>query len=99
MRRKPHIFLTNAKKCGISYKELEQDAFSFIDRMESLTVNEDNHFTREDVFRALEMYNDNYITFPIDTITKLTDIHIEKNKRNKENNTKNTKPMWEVKRL
>ena len=28
------------------------------------------------------MYNDNYITFPIDSISKLTAIHIEKNKRN-----------------
>ena len=50
--------------------------------MDQLTVSEDNHFTREDVLAALEMFNDNYITFPIDTITQLTDIHIEKNKRN-----------------
>jgi hypothetical protein len=28
------------------------------------------------------MYNDNYITFPIDSITSLTAIPIEKNKRN-----------------
>ena len=28
------------------------------------------------------MYNDNYITFPIDTITQLTALPIEKNKRN-----------------
>lgn len=28
------------------------------------------------------MYNDNYITFPIDSIVNLTDIPIEKNKRN-----------------
>ena len=31
---------------------------------------------------ALEMFNDNYITFPIDSISALTAIHIEKNKRN-----------------
>ena len=28
------------------------------------------------------MYNDNYITFPIDSISALTAIHIKKNKRN-----------------
>jgi hypothetical protein len=37
---------------------------------------EDNHFTREDVFSALEMYNNNYITFPIDSITLLRAIPI-----------------------
>lgn len=71
-----------AKKCGISEKELENDAFGMVDRLDLLTSNEDNHFTREDVLAALELYNDNYITFPIDTISKLTEIRIEKNKRN-----------------
>lgn len=71
-----------AKKCGILQEELENDAFSMVDRLDLLTSNEDNHFTREDVLAALELYNDNYITFPIDTISKLTKIRIEKNKRN-----------------
>lgn len=63
-------------------KELEADAFGMVDRLDLLTSNEDNHFTREDVLAALELYNDNYITFPIDTISKLTEIRIDKNKRN-----------------
>lgn len=71
-----------AKKCGVPFDVLEKDAFGLVDEMEKLTVSDDNHFTREDVLAALEMYNDNYMTFPIDTITKLTDIHIDKNKRN-----------------
>lgn len=71
-----------AKKCGVPIDVLEQDAFGLVEEMDQLTVSEDNHFTREDVLAALEMFNDNYITFPIDTITQLTDIHIEKNKRN-----------------
>ena len=71
-----------AKKCGIPEEELEADAFGMVDRLDLLTSNEDNHFTREDVLCALELYNDNYITFPIDTISKLTEIRIEKNKRN-----------------
>ena len=50
--------------------------------MEKLTVNEDNHFTREDVLAALEIFNDSYITFPIHSIVELTNIPIEKNKRN-----------------
>lgn len=71
-----------AKKSGIDREELEQVAFDLIDYLESLTTEEENHFTRADILAALEMYNDNYIRFPIDSITKLTQIPIEKNKRN-----------------
>lgn len=71
-----------AKKCGIDYDELSDDAYSLVDMLDELTIEEENRFTREDVLAALEMFNDNYITFPIDSISALTAIHIEKNKRN-----------------
>lgn len=71
-----------ARKCNIDYQELEQDAFNLYELMEKLTVREDNHFTREDIMSALEMYNEDYITYPIDSIVKRTDIPIQKNKRN-----------------
>ena len=71
-----------AKKCNVDRMELEQDAFDLLERMEALTTEENNHFRREDIFAALEMYNDSYIRFPIDSITALTAIRIEKNKRN-----------------
>lgn len=71
-----------AKKCGIDQEELENDLFDLVDYLDNMTYEEANHFTREDVLAALEMFNDNYITFPIDSISKLTAIHIEKNKRN-----------------
>lgn len=71
-----------AKKCGIDQERLEKDAFSLLERFETLTTEEKNHFTREDILASLELYNDSYITFPIDTITQLTALPIEKNKRN-----------------
>ena len=71
-----------AKKCGISRSELEQTAFELVPFLDSMTREETNHFTREDVLAALEMFNDNYITFPIDSIVNLTNIPIKKNKRN-----------------
>lgn len=71
-----------AKKSGVSREKLEEDAFNLVAQLDSLTVDESNHFTEDDVLYALEAYNDNYITFPIDTIVKLTQIPIEKNKRN-----------------
>lgn len=71
-----------AKKAGIDGNELERVAFELVKPFDKLTQEETNRFTREDVLAALEMYNDNYITFPIDSIVNLTDIPIEKNKRN-----------------
>ena len=71
-----------AKKCGIPREELEKIAFGLVEPLDSMSDKDDNRFTREDVLAALEMYNDNYITFPIDSIVNLTDIPIKKNKRN-----------------
>lgn len=71
-----------AKKAGIARDELERTAFKLVEPFDKLTQEEINRFTREDVLSALEMFNDNYITFPIDSIVNLTDIQIEKNKRN-----------------
>lgn len=71
-----------AKKAGIDRDELERTAFKLVEPFDKLTEDKINRFTREDVLSALEMFNDNYITFPIDSIVNLTDIQIEKNKRN-----------------
>lgn len=71
-----------AKKCGITYEELEKDAYTFVPIFDLLTTNENNHFSEQDVASALEMFLDSYITFPIDSIVSLTNIQIEKNKRN-----------------
>ena len=76
------ILAIYAKKCNVDRTELEQDAFNLLERMEALTTEENNHFKREDILAALEMYNDSYIRFPIDSITALTALPIEKNKRN-----------------
>lgn len=67
-----------AKKCGISYDELVSDSIGLIDFLNT----RGDAFTIDDVMKALEAYNDDYITYPIDTIVARTDIKIEKNKRN-----------------
>lgn len=71
-----------AIKCNISYEELEKDAYSFLEPMESLTKNEDNHFTEEDIQDALKAFKENYVMFPRKDIEKLTGILIPTNKRN-----------------
>lgn len=73
---------TYAKKCGVDRETLEADALSLVPFLDNMTSKETNHFTSADVLDALEAYNDSYITYPIDTISYRTDIHIEKNKRN-----------------
>jgi len=71
-----------ARKAGIEYSELEKDAFIIMEDFEKLTNEDINHFTEKDVLDALEAYNDSYITYPINSISALTDIPIQKNKRN-----------------
>lgn len=71
-----------ARKCGIPREELEKDAYGFISLLDSRTTSEDNHFDALDVTKALEAYNDSYITVPRRTIEQLTNLDIPPNKRN-----------------
>ena len=69
---------TYAKKCGVDYDTLAEDAISLLPFLNSVG----DEFTADDVMHALEAYSDSYITYPIDTIVNRTDIPIQKNKRN-----------------
>lgn len=71
-----------ARKSGIDLEELEKDAFMFMEKFDKLPSSEDNPFTEKDVLDALQAYDDRYMTYPINSISYLTDIHIEKNRRN-----------------
>lgn len=71
-----------AQKSGISKEELEKDAFEIMKQFDHLPADEDNRFDEGDVIDALQSYDDRFMTFPINSISYLTDIKIEKNKRN-----------------
>ena len=71
-----------AKKCGIDEEELWRDAFSLIQPYDEMSVEEINRFTRDDVVCALEMFNEDYVTFPRDDIAKLSGLTMSVNKRN-----------------
>ncbi len=71
-----------ARKSGIEREELEKDALMFMEYFDKLPSTEDNPFTEKDVIDAIQAYDDKYITYPINSITYLTDIPIQKNKRN-----------------
>lgn len=76
------VLASYAKKCGITYDELKNDMYDLLPYLNGLSVNEDNLFEEKDIKSALRSFNDDMITFPIDSIVKLTNIKIEKNKRN-----------------
>ena len=71
-----------AVKCNIAEDELRQDAFSLLKLFDDMSYEESNRFTEDDVIKALEMYNESFVTFPRDDIAKYSGIPIPANKRN-----------------
>lgn len=73
-------------KCGISETKIRRDAYSFLEHLESLSFDEDNHFTREDVKDALKALKaDNKLLSTMasrEWIEKQTKVVIPPNKRN-----------------
>ena len=67
-------------KCKVPYREVEEDAYNLIPYMNAIEPTKP--FTAEDVRSALGCYDLQFATFPIDDISKLSDIRIDKNKRN-----------------
>lgn len=71
-----------AKKCGVSEEELRQDAFSLLKPYDDMSIESTNRFTRDDVVCALEMFNEDYVTFPRDDIARLSGLTMPVNRRN-----------------
>ena len=69
-----------AYKCGVPKKQLRQDmkkAFVELQKVEHV-----NSLTEDDIRSALEAYDKEYYNFTISDIEKLTNVRIDKNKRN-----------------
>lgn len=47
-----------ANKCGVSFEELEEDAYGLLKQFDDLSVDPSNRFTAHDVAAALEAYED-----------------------------------------
>ncbi len=71
-----------AIKCGIEEDELRRDAYSLLQPYDNMSIEDVNRFTEEDIEAALNIYQENYNTFPRDDISKLTGIPMKVNKRN-----------------
>ena len=53
-----------------------------LERYDDMSVEDINRFTRDDIVCALEMFNEDYVTFPRDDIAKLSGMTMPVNKRN-----------------
>lgn len=69
-----------ACKCDVPLKKLKKDMKEDIVVLQN--IKHKNKLTEEDLKSALEMYSREYYNFTIDDIEKLTDVQIERNKRN-----------------
>ena len=69
-----------AVKCNIPKKEVREDMYKIFDELKE--IEHSNPLEEDDIKSALETYDRQYYNFTIDDIVKLTDIPIEKNKRN-----------------
>ena len=67
-------------KCDIPKSEVKKDMEEVFDYLSDLEHS--NPLTKEDLNSALEVYDRGYYNFTIEDIEKLTDIRIERNKRN-----------------
>lgn len=71
-----------AKKCGIEEDELRRDAYSLLQPYDEMSEEEINRFTEDDIICALEMFHEDYVTFPRDDIARLSGLNMPVNKRN-----------------
>ena len=69
-----------AYKCGVSKQQLRQDMKQAFEDLQM--VKHENALTEEDIRSALEAYDKEYYNFTISDIEALTDVRIERNKRN-----------------
>lgn len=69
-----------ACKCDVPKKKLKADMKELFHELKK--IEHDNELKQEDIISALEAYDKEYYNFTICDISKLTDIPIEKNRRN-----------------
>ena len=81
------ILAIYAKKCSfydkdknpnpVTREELEKDAWDLMWYLDEMTESEDNHFTEVDVIEALEAFEDDFISYPRNSIRYKANIPFE----------------------
>lgn len=71
-----------ARKCDIEEDELRSDAAKFQEQFNEMGNDTKEPFTWEETEKALEAYNESYVTFPRETIERISGVAMPANKRN-----------------
>lgn len=69
-----------AVKCDVPYEKVKKDLYSIFEDLKN--EEHENEFTKYDIECALEMYSKDYYMMSIETIERLTDIRINRSRRN-----------------
>lgn len=89
-----------ATKCNIPKKEVKKDLYSLLDKFDNLTLDQDNHFLKEDIDDALKLYGtDKAHKFKSEFISKQCGIKIKQNKRNGQKRSDHLKYLHESNKL
>lgn len=73
---------TTAIQCGISQEELEKDAYELLPLLDARTIKPNNQFTKDDVAKALELYNGAFMKVRRETKEFKTGLKLPPQKRN-----------------
>lgn len=84
-------------KSGISKGQVEKDALELMPFLDD--ISNVDPFTYDDIKSALECYDERYITFPIEDISKISGIPINKNKRNGRKQLQHIKVMNAIREI
>lgn len=89
-----------ATKCGVPFEEVQKDLYELVPSLDEKTIDEDNHFIKEDVDDALKLYGtEKAYKFKRETISNMTNIEIKKNKRNGRTREQNLIIAREIKKI
>ena len=68
--------------CRLPFSRVSMGLICLCVLSDTMSVEDINRFTRDDIVCALEMFNEDYVTFPRDDIAKLSGMTMPVNKRN-----------------
>ena len=69
-------------KCDIPEDEVLTDALELLPMFDNISDDEHNHFTKRDVLDAMNMYQENYVTYSRAEVERVSGISVPPNKRN-----------------
>ena len=69
-------------KCDIPEDEVLTDALKLLPMFDNISDDEHNRFTKRDVLDAMNMYQENYVTYSRAEVERVSGISVPPNKRN-----------------